>query len=200
MKRAGPDMSYQYDAYFSYKRDPESNTWHQRVKDTLLHWLRNDLDQPHVAIFFDTEDIRTGQRWQAKLRTALKSSKCAVCVWSPLYFRSKWCVSEWTTFEQRGQRLGMDLVIPARYHDGEHYPRPARNRQSVDFSDYASTMPRFWDTERAVDFERSLLRPFARDLAAIIRSAPPFDPEFPLVEAEDELIVQDARITRVGDG
>jgi TIR domain len=193
-------MSYQYDAFFSYKRDPESDTWHQRVKDKLHHWIRMDLNQADVAIFFDTEDIRSGQRWRTKLETALKTSKCAICVWSPLYFRSKWCVSEWTTFEQRGRHLRLDLVIPARYHDGEHYPGPAKDIQSVDFSDYASTMPRFWDTERAVEFERSLLRPFARDLAEIIRAAPPFDPRFQVFEAGDDLIIQDTRITRVGDG
>jgi len=193
-------MSYIYDAFFSYKRDPESNAWHQRVKDKLLYWLRLNLNQSNVMIFFDTEDIKTGERWRTKLQTALRSSKCAICVWSPLYFKSQWCVSEWTTFEQRGRRLGLDLVIPARYHDGEHYPRSARDRQSVDFSNYASTMPRFWDTEYAVEFERLLLRPFARDLADIIRSAPAFDPEFPVVEASADQVLQDTKITRVADG
>jgi len=93
----------------------------------------------------------------------------------------------------------LDLVAPARYYDGEYYPGPAKDRQSLDFSDYASTMPRFWYTEHAVEFEMSLLRPFARDLAKIIRSAPEFDPEFPIVEASDDLILGDTRIDRVGD-
>jgi hypothetical protein len=193
-------VSYQYDVFFSYKRDPESNAWHQRVKDKLIHWLKLDLNQAEVTVFFDTEDIKTGQRWRSKLEAALKASRCAVCIWSPLYFKSKWCVSEWTTFEKRGEAHGLDLVVPARYHDGEYYPRPAKDRQSIDFSEYASTMPRFWDTERAVEFERVLLRPFAKDLALIIRSAPTFDPGFPLVEASEDLILQDRRIDRVGDG
>ena len=28
-------MVYQYDAFFSYKRDPHSDTWHEAVKDKL---------------------------------------------------------------------------------------------------------------------------------------------------------------------
>jgi TIR domain len=191
-------VSYQYDAFFSYKRDPESDEWHLRVRDKLAYWLKLDLNQT-PRIFLDTEDIRTGQRWHNKLEAALRTSKCIVCIWSPLYFKSKWCVSEWTTFERRGQALGLDLVIPARYYDGEHYPSLAKQRQSPDFSDYTSTMPQFWKTEYAVEFERKLIQPFARDLAASIRLAPRFDPNFPIVEADDSLILKDTRIDRISD-
>ena len=123
-----------------------------------------------------------------------------MCIWSPLYFKSKWCVSEWTSFEQRGQGLNLDLVVPARYFDGDCYPDLAKQRQSLDFSDYASTMPQFWETEHAVEFERTLLRPFAQDLAASIRSAPAFDPQFPIVEADDKLVLKDTPIDRISDG
>jgi hypothetical protein len=192
-------MPYQYDVFFSYKRDLESDTWHQRVKEKMAYWLKQELRQPEVSIFFDTEDIKTGQRWRTKLRTALSVSKCVVCIWSPLYFKSKWCVSEWVTFEKRGQNYGVDLVIPARYFDGEHYPEPAKERQSRDFSKFACIMPRFWETEHAVEFDLTQLRPFASDLAQIIRAAPPFDPNFPVVEASDDLLLGDTRIDRVGD-
>jgi hypothetical protein len=192
-------MSYQYDVFFSYKRDRESDAWHERVRDKLVYWLRQSLNQAQVAIFLDTEDITTGNRWRMKLQSALKASKCVVCIWSPLYFKSKWCVSEWMTFEQRGQPLGLDLVAPARYYDGEFYPEPAKDRQSPDFSDYASTMPRFWETEHAVEFEKKLLRPFALDLANIIRSAPDFDPNFPIVEASDDQVIRGTKIGRLGD-
>jgi hypothetical protein len=111
-ERAGAVVSYQYDAFFSYKRDPESDEWHRKVRDKLEYWVEFDLHQT-PKLFFDTEDIRTGQRWHNKLEEALRTSKCVVCIWSPLYFKSKWCVSEWTTFEQRGQAFGLDLVITA---------------------------------------------------------------------------------------
>jgi hypothetical protein len=57
-------LPYQYDVFFSYKRDPESDAWHQKVKDELAYWLKMELNRPKVNIFFDTEDIRSGQRWQ----------------------------------------------------------------------------------------------------------------------------------------
>jgi TIR domain len=88
-------MSYLYDAFFSYKRDTQSDFWHQMVKDKLAHWLRVELGQPEVKIFFDTEEIHTGDRWRQKIAHALTHSKCLVCVWSPYYFQSKYCVSEW---------------------------------------------------------------------------------------------------------
>jgi hypothetical protein len=194
----GVRLAYCYDVFFSYKRDPETDIWHETVKEKLRLWLRMDLNQDDVAIFFDTEDIKTGQRWRTKLEAALKGSKCAVCIWSPLYFKSKWCMSEWMTFEQRGRNLGADLVVPARFHDGEHYPQAAKDRQSRDFSRYASIMPRFWQTERAVEFE-DVLRPFSRDLADAIRNAPPYRADFPLVEAADDLILKSKPIGRPSD-
>jgi hypothetical protein len=191
-------MPYRYDVFFSYKRDPESDAWHQKVKEKLEYWLRHELNRPQVEVFFDTEDIRTGQRWHHKLDDALKSSKCIACIWSPVYFQSKWCVSEWTTFEARSQSTGRDLVGPARYHDGDFYPQSAKDRQAPDFSEFASTISTFWSSVWAVDFEKQHLRPFARDIASLIRSAPDFDPDFPLVEAADNLILKpDIPIERI---
>ena len=178
-------MVYKYDAFFSYKRDAESDAWHDRVREKLVYWLRFELDQPQVNIFLDREEIHTGARWRSKITEALRTSKCIVCVWSPLYFRSRWCTSEWLSFAERSRRSGRDLVLPASFHDGESFPQQAKEIQMKDFSRFASTIPRFWDTEHAVTFEESLLKPFARDLAAMIRDAPPYDAEFPIIEAED---------------
>jgi hypothetical protein len=192
-------MPYQYDVFFSYRRDPENNDWHKRVKDKLIHHLKFELNSEEVVAFFDTEEIKSGERWRKKIQLALQSSKCIVCIWSPRYFNSKWCVSEWLTFERRSETCGVDLICPARYHDGQHYPGTARDRQSPDFSGYTSTLPRFWDTERAVEFERNYLMPFARDLAGIITAAPQFNPNFPIVEAPDDVVAQDKHIGRVAD-
>src|SRR5262245_28914738 len=102
-------MPYQYDAFFSYKRDPQSDPWHHEVKEKLKFWLRQE-NGANVQIFFDTEEIRTGLRWHQKLADALRGSKCIICVWSPAYFQSKWCVSEWKTFVQREKLCNKDLV------------------------------------------------------------------------------------------
>jgi hypothetical protein len=57
-------MVYQYDAFFSYKRDPHSDAWHEAVKDKLAFWLGMELNQSVVRIFFDREEIRTGVHWR----------------------------------------------------------------------------------------------------------------------------------------
>jgi hypothetical protein len=197
--REGGPIEYQFDAFFSYKRDRESDDWHEHVKSTLAFWLRQELEKQDVRIFFDREDIRTGMRWRKKLADALKGSRCIVCVWSPLYFQSQWCVSEWMTFVERERLVNRELVMPAAYFDGETFPDAAKARQFLDFSEFASTMPRFWQTESAVRFEEEKLRPFARDLAELIRSAPPYNDQFPIVESPDDQIQPEETIGRIAD-
>jgi len=94
---------------------------------------------------------------------------------------------------------GRELVMPASYFDGKTFPPDASAKQFLDFSDFACIMPKFWDTESAVSFEASRLRPFARDLAAMIRSAPPFDANFPLVEVGSDQVSQEETIGRIAD-
>lgn len=190
-------MSYRYDAFFSYKRDLESDSWHERVKNKLVFWLKQELRRTNVEIFFDTQDIRTGMQWKERLADAIRQSKCIVCLWSPLYFQSRWCVSEWMSFVQRGQLMGRRLVMPASYFDGNTFPPEAKEIQFPDFSEFASTMPRFWDTESAVRFEEIRLKPFARDLAEVIRTAPPYDDAFTVYEAAEAAIATDQTINRI---
>src|SRR5215469_10892777 len=125
-------MPYTYEVFFSYKRDPESDDWHKTVKEKLRFWVKQELNQLDVPFFFDTEDIRTGARWQAKIASALTSSKTIVCVWSPLYFQSQWCLSEWRTFAKRETLCKKDLIAPASYHDGKYFPAEATAKQILD--------------------------------------------------------------------
>lgn len=191
-------MPYKYDVFFSYKRDPESDDWHEKVKAKVQFWLKQELGQLNVPIFFDTENIKTGDQWKKRLSGALKQSRCIVCIWSPLYFRSKWCVSEWMTFVQRETLVKSELVVAASFHDGENFPADAQKVQFEDFTDYASTAPQFWETKLAVKFD-SLLKEFAHDLAEKIRQAPPFDETFPVEEAPDEKVEPEGTIERVAN-
>jgi len=192
-------MDYEYDAFFSYKRDPQSDDWHYQVKEKLRFWLRQELNRDRVEVFFDTEDIRTGEVWRQRLGDALRESRCLVCIWSPLYFQSKWCVSEWRTFAAREQKYKANLVLPAKFHDGESFPATAQSKQMADFRSYTSIMARFWETEKAFEFEAPL-RKFARDLAVLIRRAPPYDPEFPIEEAKDQDVAEEPPIGRIARG
>jgi len=191
-------MSYKYDAFFSYKRDPHSDEWHEKVKDKLQYWIGHELMRNDVRIFFDTEDITTGARWKNKLSDALLHSKCIITILSPLYFQSKWCVSEWKTFIERERADGNELIVPASFHDGKHFPVEAKERQIVDFSNYTSITPSFWETKTAAEFDMDMLKVFAKDVARTIDGAPPFK-NFPLVEAEDSQVSRGMNIGRIAD-
>ncbi|HNP82923.1 MAG TPA: hypothetical protein PKN47_15795, partial [Nitrospira sp.] len=56
-----------------------------------------------------------------------------------------------------------------------------------------------WDTQLAVNFESEYLKKFAKDLASLVRQAPPFDPNFPVVEAADNEVLSEGVIGRIAD-
>src|SRR5262249_15979788 len=103
------------------------------------------------------------------------------------------------TFVERSKLKKTELVAPASYFDGESFPKDATAVQFVDFSEYASTMPKFWETESAVTFETMRLKPFAKDLARLIRAAPEYDDSFPLVEAPEPAVAGEPTIGRPAD-
>ena len=131
--------------------------------------------------------------------SALLTSKCLIGIWSPLYFQSKYCVSEWQTFLKREELYNRELIIPASYHDGQHFPSAARDSQFDDFSNFTSIMARFWETDRAVEFDLRKLKAFAKDAAILIRNAPPFDDHFPLIEVDEEDVCPEHNIERIAN-
>jgi TIR domain-containing protein len=188
-------MDYEYDAFFSYKRDRESDYWHKRVKEKLAYWAKQGFNR-EIRIFFDTEEIQIGQLWEEKIGNALKKSRCIVCFWSPQYFQSKWCVSEWETFLERERIAKRALVVPVSYFDGNTFPPDAKARQFPDVSKFTSTMERFWDTDLAVNFEDEQLKPLADALAVMIRNAPAYKDTFPIVVAKDSHVQPEGTIER----
>jgi|ERR1039458_5314020 hypothetical protein len=175
--------NYEYDVFFSYKRHPLTRNWTKKVRDLFEYWLTQELGKPDVRMFFDEDSIETGQPWPTVLSEALKHSRCMVCVWSPLYFQSSWCLTEWRSFLER-ERLSKlpkyGLIAPMRFHDGERYPEEAKNTQSVDITQYATTLPGFWDTSRAIELEERL-KEFSIDVARMIVEAPAFQRGWPIV-------------------
>lgn len=75
------------------------------------------------------------------------------------------------------------LIAPLRYHDGEHFPQEARETQWTDVAPWASTVPAFWASSRALELEDAL-KGFARGVAAMIRRAPQFQADWPIVERD----------------
>jgi len=142
-----PPQDYEYDVFFSYKRHPQMLDWTRRVYELFKFQLTLELGGIEARVFFDEREIEVGQRWPDELRGAIRQSKCLVCIWSPIYFQSTWCVSEWRSFLAREQALGanekIQLIAPLKYHDGEHFPQEARDTQWRDVSEFTSSSPAF---------------------------------------------------------
>ena len=178
-------QDYQYDVFFSYRRHSLTLEWTREVHKRLQFWLTQEIGDRPASLFVDEDCIETGDRWPERLRESLKLSRCMICVWSPSYFQSKWCMSEWMSFREREKRQNMishGLIAPMRFHDGEHFPQDARDVQWIDVAPYTYTVPAFWTSHRALELE-DRLKELARSVAKIIRSAPPFVPDWPIVEA-----------------
>ena len=101
---APTDPDYEYDVFFSYKRHDESLDWTRRVAAKLRFFMSLELNRD-VRMFVDEDDILTGQKWPKRLQEALQRSSCMICVWSPMYFQSDWCFSEWRSFREREKLL-----------------------------------------------------------------------------------------------
>jgi len=175
---------YEYDVFFSYKRHPLNAAWITNVVSRLEFFLADELGGRTSGIFVDQSHIETGDRWPEVLRHALQHSRSMAAIWSPTYFQSPWCVSEWRSFLSREAMVGASshgLIAPVRYHDGDFFPDEAKEVQQADFRDFSSTIPAFWDGNRAVEFEPAL-KAFAASLASVVRRAPPFRPDWPVVE------------------
>jgi hypothetical protein len=176
---------YAYDVFFSYKRHSLTLDWTRSVHSTLKYWIMQEVGGREVEMFVDEESIETGDHWPEKLREALRLSRCMVCLWSPAYFQSAWCVSEWKSFRERERRIGKQshgLIAPMRFHDGEYFPAEAREVQMTDVSPFTYTAPAFRTSPRAMELEEVLKR-FAGEVARMIHDAPPFESDRPVVEA-----------------
>jgi len=174
---------YQYEVFLSYKRHNLTLDWTRQVTQRLKLWLTEELGGREARIFVD-ETIDVGDDWPEALRLALKRSRCMVCIWSPSYFQSSWCVSEWKSFLAREKLLKMKphgLIAPLRFHDGEHFPKEATNVEWADVAPFAVTVPAFWNSPKAMELE-AVLKPFARSVAKIIEGAPKFRNDWPVVE------------------
>jgi hypothetical protein len=179
-----PANDYEFDVFFSYKRHPQSLEWTRQVTAKLRFFLSQELNVTEMRMFVDEDEIEPGQKWPVRLQHALQRSKCLVCVWSPMYFQSEWCNSEWLSFRAREKLLALDeygLIAPLKYHDGEHFPAEALPDQWTDVSAYTSTVPAFWHSARALELE-DLLKAFAASVAKIIKRAPAYQDDWPIIE------------------
>jgi len=184
---------YEYDVFISYRRDQFRDAWlNESFIPLFTQLLQEDIAEVCQritrGIFFDQtalpdhkrqlRGLEPGDDWQEALRAAIKSSRCVVCLWSPLYFFSEWCQLEWTSFRQRGLSTQHTLVVPMSVHDGNSFPPGAKAMQAPDFSDYVVVGEGFRKTEAYVQFQKNL-KQFSQKVAKCVNNAPAFA-DFPM--------------------
>jgi TIR domain-containing protein len=182
---------YSWELFVTYKRDDELTPWVERVLRILTGFLKNDLGGWPPRVYMAPRSIPPGAQWTPALREGVRGSRCAVGLWSPEYFNSSWCQSEWKSFQERERQKDLKpggLVYPIALHDPKSLPAEARAYQiDDDLSPFVSYLGSFWDSQPALMLEGQL-KQISKKLAAVIKAAPPFDPSFPFVEVpESEL-------------
>jgi len=166
-------MAYQYDVFISYKANEHTNPWVKGFKDKFEFWLMQALGGYKPNIFYSPEKIDNGMLWEPVLTESLKKSKCILCLWTPEYFKSEWCVYEWRTFESRWLQLNNDAIIRAiKLIDEESYHADARARQSADFREFIPTVM-IENSLNSLQFNNAIMQ-LAEDVSASVCEAPDY--------------------------
>lgn len=180
---------YRYDVFLSYRRSDVVREWvHTHLKGELRGWLQESM--PRDPQIFIDEEIEVGAEWPVALEQALLRSRCMVCVWSPAYFRSRWCLAEWETMRAREATLkaaGVEvpqIIYPLRFRDGDHFHPQARDTQWRDMEPFTDHRPAYRNTEGYGRFMEQV-KAMADDLASIVAAAPPWDAAWPVVRPDE---------------
>lgn len=205
-------MSYQYDIFLSYRRSKLRNEW-LTEHFVPLFWeiareeIAGETGRPPSGLFFDLSDlsedtrkfdqygIEPGDNWRDRLKEAIKSSRCMIALWSPLYFHSPWCLIEWKSFSERSRVKQKSLLVPISVHDGDSFPREARDSQYMKFVDFVLVGDGYKKTELYIKFQQEL-RDLARRAAKVISAAPDWEdwslPE--AVQSPEEVVITQQKL------
>lgn len=183
-------MAYEYDVFLSYPREGQVCPWvHNHLFPLLRDCLGSRLEQA-PRIFVDTAQP-TGVLWPDNLRNALTASRLLVAVWTPPYFRSKWCLAEWNSMLEResllqgsGHNLRRGLVYPVVYSDGDHFHQRARDTQyRRDLSKFTYPYPCFRESTTYLSFHDTMMS-VAEEIESHLSEIPDWQPDWPIVEPE----------------
>jgi hypothetical protein len=99
--------------FFSYARHDAK---HHRLLNQLQEHIEAEvkaLTGVRFQLFLDTEDIKPGEAWAAKLRRAVDEAAVFLPVVTPTFLASPWCREETRRFVERERRLDRDdLIFP----------------------------------------------------------------------------------------
>lgn len=80
------------------------------------------LGDDATIAFFDVQDIKTGQDWEARLSGVLRTARIIVCMCSPTYVNSAFCAKEFEVFRRRLARASAPenvVIVPVIWEPGQ---------------------------------------------------------------------------------
>jgi hypothetical protein len=197
--REDPDVEtvgYEYDVFLSYTRRAGGAVW---VKEHFHPALRDALENcmPRKPKIFVDFEQKGGTVWRQEVERSLLRSRLLVAVYSPPYFRSDWCLAEWTTMIERCRKLGLgtkenprSLIHGIRHHDGDYYPAEAKAGIMWDFRRWNKAL-KYETYSRTDDYPEFLnqVELVAHQVACHLDEAPEWDENWPFVSPDppDEL-------------
>lgn len=199
----GRVSGYEYDIFISYSRHGTVQRWLlNHFYSKLMDCLADEI-APMPRVYVDRTMPR-GQHWPSNLQRALQHSKIMLQLLAPPYFESQWCMAEWQSMLERQSRLGLasvntpqGLICSVLYADSDNFPMAAREVSWVDFKPFANPDMAFQRSEDYVAFHWKV-RDLARDLVALLHEVPEWQPDWPLIEKPDPVLMPPVKMPRFG--
>jgi len=177
-------MAYEYDIFLSYNRQFPYGEWVNEIFYPLFKPYIDEALNKDVKIFKDSEEIKTGNDWTLKIRNALIKSRMMVSIFTPAYFRSEWCMREFSTIYYRQKSLGFltlqnptGLIVPVKIFDGQHFPEYACNLQMLNCIAYNRVGAGVKQTPLYIDLQGKL-QDWVNDVADAFDKTPDFNSEW----------------------
>ena len=169
-------MSYLYDIFISYRRNPETCAWIAEHFVPLLT-LRVEMELGRKPLIYVDDQVESGTSWPTALGTALGCSRVLIALWSGNYLSSVWCAEELSQMlaRERDNHLRTTsrphgVIIPAFIHDGEKFPADLQHIKPFEVQKYFNVrMAR--NSPRAEELDATLAV-HAPAIAACITDAP----------------------------
>jgi MinD-like ATPase involved in chromosome partitioning or flagellar assembly/tetratricopeptide (TPR) repeat protein len=174
---------YEFDVYVSYSRQTVITEWLRGFVDELQGWLSDELGREAI-ICFETTEIIPADSLRERLKTQLLHSRVLLPIMSIEYLNSTMCLDEWITFELREQvNAEAAFIFPVWLRDSDRMPQWMYRKQSVEMPTLPLHASAFSDKVEARQLSR-FVADVAANLAALIRSVPPFNPDWQFCKAE----------------
>lgn len=175
-------MSYKYDIFISYKRNPDTKKW---IDIHFIPSLERHLEEQlgrRPTCFVDS-NIQAGTDWRGHLSHALGNSKIIIILWSQSYLTSEWCTYEVAHMMEREVRCGFrtiekpdGIIFPVIIHGGDTLPTGFSPIQKLEIQDcFNLRMSMESPKARILDDKLNML---SKQIARAIGNVPDWQPQW----------------------